>query len=86
MVMKTCGNCLLFKPSPYNPESGNGTCMVNYDWLTKHKERGTHPSDAARKSLYKELGGRANDPSALLQPSRDSTKCRRFKPMLELVK
>jgi hypothetical protein len=84
--MKTCGNCDLFRPSPYNQATGNGGCKAMEGWQAKYKERGTFPSDSALKAVYVELGGRFGDASALMHPRRDSKRCNRFKPKLIIVK
>lgn len=79
--MKTCGNCSLFRPSPYNPKIGNGTCKAMDEWESKHKERGTKPSHKAIEDVYITLGGRFGTASALCHPKSDRARYERFKPV-----
>lgn len=76
--MKTCGTCRFFRPSPYNPKTGNGGCLVLEKWEAKHKERGTFPTDQAVKAAYIEIGGRFGEASALCHPKQDRDRCKRY--------
>jgi hypothetical protein len=82
---KTCGNCSLFRPSPYNPEFGNGGCKAIEDWLLKHKERGTKPTQKAIEDSYIAIGGRFGTASALCHPGSDRSRCEKFKTKLKLI-
>lgn len=75
---RICGNCAHYQPSPYSPESGNGGCKAMKDWLGKHKERGTKPSDKAVKDVYLELGGTFGTPSAIYHPKSDRKRCKKY--------
>lgn len=75
---KTCGVCSNYQPSQYEPKQGAGMCKFMVDWLNKHKEAGTKPGPKKIDEVYKTLGGKAGDASAICRPDAERDGCQRF--------
>jgi hypothetical protein len=76
--MKKCGNCSLFRPSPYNSKTGNGTCKSMDDWLDKYRDRGTNLGPRAIEQEYLQLGVIFGTAAAICHPKSERSKCKKW--------
>jgi hypothetical protein len=82
VTLKTCGTCQLFRPSPYNPEVGNGGCKFLEHYEAKFKAEGGDRSAKLRK-LYLEIGAIYQTMASLCHPKADRKNCSRFKEITD---
>ena len=57
-------------------------CGVLTDWYSRHEEAGKKPSATALELVYRELGGRFGEASAICWPESVRDGCKRFSKVL----
>jgi hypothetical protein len=76
--MKTCGQCLHFQSSSYEPKQGAGMCGYLATWYAKHRKAGTYPKRSEIEEAYKTIGGKSGESTAICRPDSERDKCQRF--------